>query len=492
MKSDLLYKLAMVLTALLPFVLLWWLRPYYALMDDANLLMYVERARDAGVLKVVFAEIAGDMTGWGMFRPVYWIYAWCVYSLGQLSPLLLYSITIIVVWASIGLFGLAMHQVWYLPLIRSGGGPADEWPSPPAYWMFFLLATVAFPWFFHLLVYSSLQEKLVLLAGAANLLYLHRATNLKPVVWLPGMLALMLLGFATKGQFAVFLLPMLLVLYDKSRSLRSFQLLAVFSAGVVGVIALKILGSHSGYTGAHSMANVLHNLQTSKSVWLFLLLFAASFALAWRTHGGILQQPRAYLPVAFLFSFLLLFLPWRLGGYLNSLMAPVFALVCLQGVLSLKLLRDRWHFLLPAIAPVLLLLFGLFLFRPWNDLSQLNRFLRSDALTKVGNNTVWMACEEGAHSVGVFTKLQRGLHLDVRYPLKTGTDPVEGKWQDGFDGSFATTQVFIDFPGCQHSWITNDLQIPWGEMFSEIIHREGGVELKRIRRISAAEQGIEP
>src|SRR5690606_1246037 len=99
------------------------------------------------------------------------------------------------------------------------------------------------------------------------------------------------------------------------------------------------------------------------SIWIFLgLSFASLVAVFWRSKNYLDTLFAQAFPAFSLLGFVLLMAPWGMGGYLNSVAAPLFAACALTLLPGLPDFLKRHRLLTRAAIALVLALFSLEIF----------------------------------------------------------------------------------------------------------------------------------
>lgn len=451
---------------LLPFVLVWFFQPHFALMDDANLLQLAERAQERGFASTVWQEFTDDVNGWGMWRPLYWIYATLVYT--HFTDFLYYWNAGFVLFSVVFLL-YAMYEAYYRQVQA-----LYAWQiSALSFVALGLASFFAFPWTYTLFEFSSLQEKFVFLAGALHLLFLAKGNKWSAWAWYVSLVVLFVFGISTKAQFIILLPALALACWHFQGYRFTPRVVAYCLFSLAAVLLLQSVAAKGGYTKGYQFALVLANIQQSKSVWLFLLLLFSYLVLVRR---NLMQNRILLFPALVLASFIIVFLPWKFGGYLNSFLAPFFAVIAIQFLLAFDLSFPKgrpviWFalFLFPLLSAWRLA--GVF--QQSRDLATL---LRSPEIEEV-QQPIWMFCEEGAKSAEYFARSRFNRNVTIRYPLRAGSTMTNMVAVDGFDLAFLQPQVVLELPDCNSAWVTETLQLPLKR--TSIVHTDS-VRLRKM------------
>ncbi len=297
-------------------------RPFWGFMDDAShIFTLVPQVEREGLFRAAWQYGIGDLS-WGMFRPTYALMVYPLYKPG-------------LIWGpSVTFFLNALFAIF---CIFCSGSVLARIVSVRREWA--LLGAAAFFYQYDLFQSPSLQEKLILLSGAALLrLVWGPIVGNRRTHFLLFILALVF-GIFVKASFMIYF-SMAIWAYFNARRERLFDRrepgawvrLAIF--GVVGLCSLAflaIVSSKEGSYTAHSYSveNIVPNLLSLEGALFAVPLF---FFLLW-----VIREPKIFLAepgrlTAFwgVLAFLVIFLPWGIKAYVQSVIGPPFACLCIQ------------------------------------------------------------------------------------------------------------------------------------------------------------------
>lgn len=382
---------AAVLVPVIALALVAWLRPFWGPMDDSvHVLEFVPRLLREGIL-AVSAEYAVNDLGWGMFRPLYPAMAAVVYLPGiWLGPTASYLWNAILVFAIVGTYCALLARML-------------RFPVAPV-----VLACASFFYAWDLLQHLSLQEKLVLTFGGLQVWLAWNRGRMRSYVFWPAFLFAVLLGFCSKASIVIhYSVAIVAFAGAQAAELRAGRRrleLALLVLLLVAQVALFAKISAGGsYTRQYDFAKVLPNLLSPQGVMLWLPLALAFVLLAVRRRE-VLGRPELLVPAAGVCAFLVLFLPWGVQAYVQSVMAPLFAalLVQLASYLARPLPRALWLLPLCVLALGVTTYRGLTMFGRLSDLGMITKM--GPYFYKQGMREIWMPCEEGSGALRQFWK----------------------------------------------------------------------------------------
>jgi hypothetical protein len=389
--ADRIALLSVLLIPALIFGLIAWLHPFWGPMDDSvHVLEFVPRLLKEGVVSVSWNYAVNDLK-WGMFRPLYPAMAALIYLPGiWLGSTASYLWNAVLVFALVGAYCTLMARILRLPA------------------RLVLLACASFFYAWDLLQHLSLQEKLVLTFGGLQVLLAWNRARFSALAFWPLFGVVTILGFCSKASivihFSVAIVAYLGAMGAELKRGRKLPELAV----LVGLLFLQVflfakISSTGSYTKQYDFAKVLPNLLSPQGamLWLPLVLCIISLALRWRE---VWREPALLIPSAGAGAFLVLFLPWGIQAYVQSVAAPLFAALLVQ-------LAFFWFRALPSwlwVTPLCLLALavsgyrGATMFGRLSDLGALTRL--GPELYRKGIHEVWMPCEEGSGAMQQFWK----------------------------------------------------------------------------------------
>lgn len=139
-----------------------WQRPFFGLMDDHRFLKYAAIFHDSGFWPNAWEYFKSDLA-WGMFRPTLPFMLYGLYWTTGETPLVLFTLNFFLSFAALlGLAGALEAVMRHRSRILDGCSREQVVAAT-------LLGALLFPWTHDLFLHPSLQEKVVMLAGALNL-----------------------------------------------------------------------------------------------------------------------------------------------------------------------------------------------------------------------------------------------------------------------------------------------------------------------------------
>lgn len=420
-----LYVAALLSLPLLALALLFYYRPFWGVMDDSTNLYIADDMRREGVLPIWWKLTVIDLFDHGRLRALYFAMVALIYVPGGTSSVVAFGINIVFLF---GIFLFSAAAFWY------AARDAFALSRRNAFYFAFITLCFAYPWTVHAIRAPSVQEKIVLLLAAIVLLVQYKFERLALGRWA----FLVGLAVATSLQtketialfFPLFLAVQLHLDHPKRYYVRTGILLLflLLSSGL-----LKWAGTHGTYKLSYGMERALLTLANSKSLYLFLLLALAAGSASVIDYLRHKNLTRLFLALSFpvgLLLFIVLMLPWGLGGYLNC-SAILFVVMCLIGLF--KFSRDRFTALMRVPLKVFagltycsaILVTFVLLSADYSTYADFRRVLFSDAVAAMAQNgnTLWMPCAEGAGTVEHYLKRFRGLKVNTLTP--EGSVPME-------------------------------------------------------------------
>lgn len=299
--------------------------PAWGLMDDPSLLA---TSRSIVASDSALAALAGqsvdDLTGWGIFRPVYWLWVSIVYSIFASWPVGAYLATVAFNSMALLIWGAAFVSVFDLK---------GRWTRRGVFSL--PLLAFAFPPYWNIYQYVSLQEKfIVFFSGIAVLAFSKSSRRGGGRVWNAIGFAAIVLGLMSKPTMVALPLAILAVLALRAvmgDRVRPSGLWAGFAFVTVGLylvftLAVQTRGAYTAtYSESLGVAELLRSAAAAPRSVLALAIFAlvafsASFHRQSRAVTGRLGL-EAVLPVSLL-AYLVVLLPWGFPTYLLSGLTP--------------------------------------------------------------------------------------------------------------------------------------------------------------------------
>jgi len=317
-------------------------KPFWGFMDDAvHIFTMVPTIERDGILRALWNYSQGDLA-WGMFRPTYALMVYPLYKPGIVwGPSLTFFINALFALVCVGYCGSVLARI---VAVRR------EWV---------LVGSAAFFYQYDLFQYPSLQEKLILIFGALFVrlawgpLVRDRYTHffLFAVVFL--------LGVFSKASFMIYF-SMAIWAYFSAHKERLFlrreaafyaRLGAFLLIGFCAIGFFAFISARGGYTNQYSFTKVMPNLLSIDGA---LFVVPLGLFILW-----ILKEPKLFLAqperlTAFwgVLAFLVIFLPWGIKAYIQSVIGPVLVCLCVQlaeGFFS-RIPQRVWQIPLAALA----------------------------------------------------------------------------------------------------------------------------------------------
>ncbi len=294
-----------------------------------------------------------------------------------------------------------------------------------SFWLLFV-SQFAFFYFDDLFAWPSLQEKLLLPLGAA-LLYL--ISYKESYTWWRLLAALLIvtLGVVTKTSFVIFFVPATILLFGKALKEHKIRQILwswrtiLFLSFIAGTFFLGWLAIHGIYgAGKYDPAKIGPNLIT-KDFWYLSLPAIFSLILGWREWGR--GNFNYFIPHFTLIGFFLVFLPWGIAAYIQTLIIP-FSAACLVQVIEApkipKKIRSMGIFLVLAAA------FTVTSYRTVRNYIRLADFrsaLEYVVSHKDQSTSVWANCDEGSLAMQRYMTAMSNQAHSVTYWAKWNWQP---------------------------------------------------------------------
>lgn len=367
------------------------LRPHWGLMDDVtNTFELIPRIREHGVFRYGWMYGINDLA-WGMFRPTYPPMVYLVYAPGMATaPWVTFVWNALLVMAAIFFYCAVLSRIVgiSLPLLVVGCG--------------------AFFYGHDLFQHPSLQEKMLLFAGAGLTWHFWNRSRWSSVAfWIVAFLWLAF-GACVKASFAIHYCVAFMAFVAtnadalKRKNMRAWcETLVLAILGIVLVLGFAYISKHGGYTSHYSKANIIPNLKSIQGPFFLLPISAAVAWLVWHWRA-VYARPELLLPLVGVSAFVTLFAAWGIGGYVQSVIVPLYAALILQLCVWYlpQWARAAW---IPALVVVSLAVTGYRSLVNFGRLHDVGAVVAHAAeLEAAGATELWMPCEEGSLSMHRF------------------------------------------------------------------------------------------
>jgi hypothetical protein len=395
------------------FFCIFYLHPHWGLMDDVTNVFYmVPLMNKVGIFHHAVAYGIGDIS-WGMFRPTYPPMVYLVYAPGMST-----AAWVTFAWNALLVCGVIFFYAFVLSRILS-------LPLAPI-----LLASGAFFYGHDLLQHPSLQEKMVLLAGAGFTWHCWTRDRWKtPAFWAVAILWIVF-GASVKASFAIHYCVAFMAFVGasaaglKARELRTWiETILLAAIGVAMVLVFAYLSRQGSYTSQYSGSKVIPNLLTMHGPFFLIPILAVLGWCAWNWRNTW-AHPEVLVPVTGVSAFLALFLPWGIGGYVQSVITPLYGAMTVQlCIWYLKKIPSAvW------LVPLALLSIAVTSYRSFVNFGRLhdigNIVAHAAEFEQKGISEIWMPCNEGSLSMDRFFH-EIGSKLTVKEQLPGM--PTKGK-----------------------------------------------------------------
>jgi hypothetical protein len=193
--------------------------------------------------------------------------------------------------------------------------------------------------------------------------------------------------------------------------------------GLAMVLVFAYISKHGGYTSHYSSRNILPNIKTIHGPFLLLPVLAALGWCAWHRRETW-ARPEILLPAVGVSAFVTLFASWGIGGYVQSVITPLYAALVVQlGAWYLpKASRSAW------VTVLVLLGLSVTAYRSYANFGRLHDIgaivAHAAELEQKGATDLWMPCQEGALSMERFFR-EAGSKVSVKEISPLG--PTQGK-----------------------------------------------------------------
>lgn len=277
---------------------IWVFQPYFGNMDDS---VHMELAAQAGPW---VTHHFGDPST-GFLRQTSWVVIWPQYAIAAAthSPALLYGINAALVFGVLLVSGLAARAYF-------------AWPKASTY-VVLIGSALAWPYFSELLVFPSLQEKVVIL-GAALLLWWSGRARQAERSWptAASLVLVSLIAFTTKTQIVLLVPGLLASLWLGGRWNHGTKATRPLAATlwIAGSAALIMIASAGDYASSTRGVGGLGTLTDRRLLILLALLGAYSIALLLRWRLSTFDA-RSLVPWIWIATAASAFLVWEMRNY---------------------------------------------------------------------------------------------------------------------------------------------------------------------------------
>lgn len=386
--------------------------PFFGFMDDLTYVRTAQGIQAEGLFAYMSHWLPADYSASGRFRPFLPIMAWAFYGPFGLHYLPLHIVNGIFNLLLLALFAWAYLRVWRLVY-------PEQIKCVVSFAALFFLAELAFPWSHLMIALPALQEKIIFLAALAALLGFtsQRVASWPWLARVPLLAALVALGTFTRESFILFYPPLLAASWAKENRKRFPTETAVYLLVMLALIGLVWwLGRGNAYKSKFSLETLSLTIQNSRSIWIFLGLALLSLGVSLKGSRTIFQGLARAFPAASLAGFVLLMAPWGVGGYLNTVAAPLFA-ACALTLAPLLPAAARRNSALHAFAALVLLLFAAELAIDATTKQDVKKALESAAMKDIAtSNILYAPCDEGADHLRAYATKFFGYKLQVEVP----------------------------------------------------------------------------
>lgn len=429
--------------------------PFWALMDDATNLSYIDEVKIEGKSLSQFTDeyMLRDRQVWGMFRPVYPAYVYVFYGAFKNHSGLAYGLNFLLVLGMLfGWAALFSKLVW-----REGK------------WLFFAWAC-AFTPHYNFLFFASLQEKLMLMGGLGLFGSLWASENKSKSVYLFTFTAILSLAFAFLSKATtlfmsvpVFFWLLVLTKRDGKRILPLWlTLIPIFIGSALFFSSIRGMYS-SFYNTSNLVSKFIHMGPRFHVPVFFGLAGLVGVVIDWIKQSPpernlINQFHLAFWPLGLL-SYMAIMLPWKSGvGY--YLLAPTGVFWMGTIIILYKIIKERVH---PQVSILMILLlvlvsgFSAQKFAAWalqhHHARDVVQFIQNE-MGPADNQTVIAMpepCQEARFALSYFIGNGYEIHLahGNQFPaVLEGTRKIliKDKYCDGSVGGFSPDKILLSKP----------------------------------------------
>lgn len=339
--------------------------PFWALMDDAANLSYIDliRQNGTGLWQFVIEYSRRDVLSWGMFRPIYPALVYIFYGFFYTNPAAAYLTNAALMGVLFYFWGLFFERFSW----RMGGQPAPRW--------LFLAMCFIFTPHYNLVFFTSLQEKLVLWGGllVSWMLYGIQTQTINRWVGALGIIIGSLFALFSKATALFLFGPVVCWLFLLCINERRNIPLIIVVAAIYLSAAYYFSSIRTGYSNSYSLADLPSRMVHAGPRFMFpfiagvLSLFLIMLhTWSTRTAGGLKWSFRFSIWPLGLLSYLMIMLPWKAGiGYYLITPAGVFIIGTILSVYQIISPRLPFSNILLALAIAFASVFAFKKFRLW-------------------------------------------------------------------------------------------------------------------------------
>lgn len=367
-------------------LILW--KPFFGLMDDhTNLFFLIPKVHQYGMWHEIVAFIKSDFD-WGMIRILYIPQMFSFYSIGLLfGPLPLYLFNAVLSATIYAFLSWVLARILRISV-----------------WLVLLGVGATF-YSYDLFQHPSLQEKQVLCVGAL-LLWAVQTLDWSNRAKAPVVATLMLLGTVNKASFFIYLAMSAVLIYGSVAKLpvrRRIFIVGGFGAWIAALFLVTAwVSAHGQYTSS--------GYQSAKAIANFFsftcALMLAPIILGIVTFGPAAIRTNAYeklVPAVGCLTYLMIFLPWGIGGYIQTVIAPVYAALLVQ--LIDHYLPTSHRYWVPVVIAVAC---AFALYRPYSMFIRLgdigDLIAAAPRLEAAGVKKILVPCSEGSLAIGRYLR----------------------------------------------------------------------------------------
>ena len=405
-KLDIIVKAVLILVASMVFGAILYFQPFYGLMDDANLLYsFMPKVLKNGFFYSAW-EYATDDINWGMFRLIYPMMIYFLYSIAmKFGIVTFFLINAFSVFFIYGLNALILGRILKIKAI------------------YILVFSATFFYAYDLFQHPSLQEKLIMLFGAP-LLYFAASKELGYWKKFFGITLFTVLGVLSKASFCIYIgvafVALLSSMQGQWNKKNLFLLFYLFLLDLLCVGFLAWVSTKGNYTTEHySVTKVGENLKSFAGV-LFLVPLILGFVFFFRIDN-LKSKIEIFIPLVGVLAFLVIFLPWGIAAYIQTVIVPLYSALAVQILGKIFPEKRKALWLLPLCA-LALSVAGYRAYGSFHRLADLREIItRAAELKNVGVNELEMSCSEGAGSMTQFFGNIAGVKI-IAHPRSSWTD----------------------------------------------------------------------
>ncbi|MCO5144075.1 MAG: hypothetical protein M9962_13375 [Oligoflexia bacterium] len=383
------------------FFAIFYFQPHWGLMDDASLIYdLVPTMRQQGIFNTSWQYAVNDISGWGMFRPLYPLMAFVIYL-----PGILWGSTFAFLWnACISILVLIFSTKIFAKIFRLNT-------------IYVLVALACFFYQYDWFQHPSLQEKIVLFLGTVFCFFCDRLGKEINLKLLSVTLVVFILGVGSKASFMIYYSIGFwifianqsgLILHRKIRKKNIFTFLCLLVLGIFALSFFAYISSQGAYTKQYDYRKIIPNLFTINGVFFMApILIGAVFNF--KNKLPLIH----WTPIVGVCAFLVLFLPWGISAYIQSIIGVIYSCLLVQIIFQQSFIRKERILIFLCLLSVMVCGYrSTSMFVRLHDLGKALEHIKTSS--DIVLSTIWMPCDEGAHATKRYL-LAENKNINIRF-----------------------------------------------------------------------------